>query len=261
MYPLSCCRFSRIAAFVAVSSLIISSVDAFGGAVGYDRGAHRSAGMDTSPARRLYAATGEKGEEVSRTSVTIISRREVINGSVKLFVASGAALLALICGKVTAPAWAESQNTQDTPLPEFLNGPRGLKYLVLQEGNPNKNTPIRGQKVRVRYTLYKGGFDGQEIDSSREQSFGRGLLGTDKPFEVNIGVGKVIKGWDLTLMDMREGEKRKVVVPPELAYGDGGFGKDISPGETLFFEIELSAIGRVPEYTPEQQKWLEQNPL
>ncbi|XP_068101532.1 peptidyl-prolyl cis-trans isomerase FKBP7 [Hyperolius riggenbachi] len=62
-----------------------------------------------------------------------------------------------------------------------------------------------------------------------------------------LGVGQVIKGLDIALMDMCPGEKRKVVIPPALAYGEKGYEeKNIPPNATLVFEIELYGISRGP---------------
>ncbi|KAJ8673065.1 hypothetical protein QAD02_004326 [Eretmocerus hayati] len=68
-------------------------------------------------------------------------------------------------------------------------------------------------------------------------------LDRDQPFSFQIGVGQVIKGWDQGLVDMCVGEKRKLVIPPELGYGDRGAGNVIPGGATLHFEVELINIG------------------
>ncbi|KAJ9586800.1 hypothetical protein L9F63_019610, partial [Diploptera punctata] len=68
----------------------------------------------------------------------------------------------------------------------------------------------------------------------------------DQPFTFQLGVGQVIKGWDQGLTDMCVGEKRKLTIPPELAYGDRGAGNVIPGGATLTFEVDLINIGDTP---------------
>lgn len=68
----------------------------------------------------------------------------------------------------------------------------------------------------------------------------------DQPFSFQLGVGQVIKGWDQGLLDMCVGEKRKLVIPPQLAYGDRGAGSVIPAGATLTFEVDLLSIGDSP---------------
>ncbi|KAG4066327.1 hypothetical protein HA402_000551 [Bradysia odoriphaga] len=88
-----------------------------------------------------------------------------------------------------------------------------------------------GDTLRIHYrgTLENG----KEFDSSYQ----RGI-----PFVFKIGFGNVIKGWDQGLLDMCEGEKRRLTIPPELAYGEKGFEGFIKPGETIIFDTELLQI-------------------
>ncbi|ROQ24206.1 FKBP-type peptidyl-prolyl cis-trans isomerase [Gallaecimonas pentaromativorans] len=83
-------------------------------------------------------------------------------------------------------------------------------------------------------TQYRGTLeDGTEFDSS----YAKG-----RPFQCVIGTGRVIKGWDIGLMDMKVGGKRRLWVPAELAYGERQVGPHIKPGSNLLFEIELLEV-------------------
>ena len=87
-------------------------------------------------------------------------------------------------------------------------------------------------KVVVNYTGKLE--DGSIFDSS--------LSPGKEPFTFTIGVGSVIKGWDVGLKGMKVGGKRKLTIPPELGYGDRGAGNVIPPGATLIFEVELLEV-------------------
>lgn len=77
--------------------------------------------------------------------------------------------------------------------------------------------------------------DGTEFDSS---------IPRGQPLSFTVGAGQVIKGWDQGLLGMCVGEKRRLVIPPELGYGSTGAGAKIPPGATLIFETELVKIDR-----------------
>eukprot|EP00536_Pseudo-nitzschia_multiseries_P002706 jgi/Psemu1/294920/fgenesh1_pm.37_\ len=142
---------------------------------------------------------------------------------------------------------------------EYQDGPEGLKYVITNEGSGPK--PQRGQKIETSYTLWINGFPGEESGSKAKQidSSRKPILG-DQPFKVRAGVSQVIRGWDLALIDMKEGESRKLIVPPELGYGDKGIGP--IPGKTtLYFEMTLTKVGPMEELAPEALRWLEEHPL
>jgi peptidylprolyl isomerase len=181
---------------------------------------------------------------------------------------SGGGLLRRQVGSAVVATWMTSflpslpanGNTEETPLSlsnvpqDFQVGTRGIKYKILQQGQGD--SPVRGQQVYTKYTLWTGGFGddgGKQVDSNT------GFLG--RPLPVIVGIGRVIKGWDLTLLDMKVGEVRRIIIPSDLGYGDAGAGVSIPPKATLYFEVQMTEMDPVPFLTENQQKWLQENPL
>jgi len=91
-----------------------------------------------------------------------------------------------------------------------------------------------GDTLHMQYTgVLKS--NGQKFDSSYDRGH---------PFVFKIGHGQVIKGWDIGLLDICEGEHRKLIIPPSYAYGDAGAGDVIPPGATLLQDVICEKIER-----------------
>ena len=107
--------------------------------------------------------------------------------------------------------------------------PSGLKITDLVEGTGTEAQSGNTVSVNYRGTLTSG----QEFDSSYRRN---------QAFTFPLGGGRVIRGWDEGVVGMKEGGKRRLVIPPDLAYGSRGAGGVIGPNETLIFEIELVKV-------------------
>merc|ERR1712047_139295 len=104
----------------------------------------------------------------------------------------------------------------------------GLKVEYISKPDSCDKVARNGDMLSMHYvgTLESGA----KFDSSYDRS---------EPFKFQIGVGQVIKGWEEGVLGMCVGEKRKLIVPPALGYGDQGAGDIIPGGATLYFEVEL----------------------
>lgn len=105
----------------------------------------------------------------------------------------------------------------------------GLKYTDLVVGKGL--SPVPGQKVQIHYTGWT--LDGKKFDSSKDRN---------KPYEFIVGSGTTVLGWEEGVLTMHEGGKRKLIVPPQLAYGERGVQGVIPPNSTVIFEIELLLV-------------------
>lgn len=111
-----------------------------------------------------------------------------------------------------------------------------MQYEIIKPSeNASGKSPAKGNVVTVHYTGWLADKDGNPMmDKKFDSSVDRG-----QPFQFVIGVGQVIKGWDEGVMLMKEGEKRRLVIPAELGYGARGAGSIIPPNATLVFDVEL----------------------
>lgn len=108
-----------------------------------------------------------------------------------------------------------------------MNNELQVEDLRLGEGK----AVVKGALITAHYSGFLE--DGSKFDSSHDRG---------KPFQCVIGTGRVIKGWDLGLMGMRVGGKRRLFVPAHLAYGERQVGALIKPHSNLVFEIELLEV-------------------
>ncbi|HTH14813.1 MAG TPA: peptidylprolyl isomerase [Spirochaetia bacterium] len=126
-------------------------------------------------------------------------------------------------------AQAESKAKLAKLLEGFTETSSGLNFKVTKAGSGSQ--PKKGQTIQAHY---EGRLvDGKVFDSS----YSRG-----EPLEFAVGIGQVISGWDEGLMAMTVGEKRTLVIPPNLGYGARGAGGVIPPNAWLVFDVELVSL-------------------
>ena len=110
------------------------------------------------------------------------------------------------------------------------NPPSDLQINEIWEGNGKEAGP--GDVVQVHYVgvAYS---TGEEFDASWDRG---------EPLEFRLGTGRVIAGWDQGVQGMKEGGRRVLVIPSDLAYGDAGSPPTIPPGATLVFTVDLEKV-------------------
>jgi peptidylprolyl isomerase len=119
----------------------------------------------------------------------------------------------------------------DRNWPEAEDGGEGMRYIVQEEGEGP--SPEEGDTVTVHYTGYL--LNGMPFESTRQK---------DEPVEFTLGEDRVIEGWERTLLDMQVGEKRRAIIPPNLAYGSRGARDIIPPNSYIIMDVELVGIAQ-----------------
>lgn len=127
-----------------------------------------------------------------------------------------------------SPQWAADDERQIEQLFGTAHKPpSGLRYVVRAPGTGTA-TPTVGEELIVHY-------EGRLLDgTSFDSSYRKGV-----PFTFRVGTGAVIRGWDEAFLSMKKGEKRTLIIPYWLAYGEKGRPPKIPPKATLIFEVEL----------------------
>ena len=109
-----------------------------------------------------------------------------------------------------------------------IKGVPGFKVEDVKVGKGQ--IAVSGKTLEVRY---EGRLTDDTLFSSNREK---------KPFRFHLGYGHVIQGWDKGLAGMRVGGVRRLIIPPEMGYGERSIGKVIPPNSTLIFEIELLSV-------------------
>jgi len=145
--------------------------------------------------------------------------------------------------KAEAPSGANTAENNPAPTTEVNLNSNPLSMgtenngLVITDLRVGTGTPAATRDIVI--VNYAGTLtDGTKFDSSYDRG---------EPFGFELGAGKVIQGWDLGLMGMKEGGKRHLVIPAALAYGDRSPSKLIPPNSTLVFDVELVRVMQARE--------------
>jgi len=148
-----------------------------------------------------------------------------------------------LAGLLLAPAAAHAQRERLSPedqdfvektWPTAKKTNTGIRYIIEKEGEGAPPKP--GDKVSVIYTGTL--LNGKKFDEN---------LDRQHPLVFRVRRMAVIEGWDQVLQLMKLGEKRRVIIPPDFAYGSRGQLPNIPPNSTLVFEMELIKIERIDE--------------
>ncbi len=121
------------------------------------------------------------------------------------------------------------KNIMTTPTSNAVTTDSGLTYIITQNGTGAQLKA--GDTIIVNYTGLLT--NGQKFDSSLDRG---------EPFSFPLGAGRVIKGWDEGFQKLRIGDHAILTIPPSIGYGTRGAGRDIPPGATLIFIVEVLGV-------------------
>ena len=156
-----------------------------------------------------------------------LSRRVAVGSGLAAAAVPAAAYAA---PKVSDGSWAKHSGPfTDADFEGFSTTDSGLQYKIVEEGYGVK--PGAGQNIKAHYSGYL--LNGEKFDSSYDRR---------SPLAFAVGTGRVIKGWDEALLDMKVGELRMLKIPAALGYGSRGAGGIIPADATLVFYVELVTI-------------------
>ena len=182
---------------------------------------------------------------VSADALQLRSRATVVKGGLAT------------CIGASLPASAAAPGGGAPKPPPELSTKSGLRYVIDRAGAGPK--PQRGQTVLLDYVL-RAAVDGKPP----LYVAGTKASAAPRPEVFTLGVAASIPGFDEAVMDMQAGEKRIVIVPPNLAYGKQGteaVGGVIPPDATLIYTLELRDLAPLEPLTAEQKTWMAANPL
>ena len=163
----------------------------------------------------------------SHIGITIMQKTILILIIAIVLVALVLAIYFLVVSGGSATPGQTGNNTSSQPATKSSEI-QGMKVETIKEGSGPEAK--EGDSVTVNYVGMLS--NGTKFDSSYDRN---------APFTFTVGKGRVIKGWDLGVAGMKVGEKRRLTIPPELAYGSSGF-LSIPANSTLTFEIEMLKI-------------------
>lgn len=118
------------------------------------------------------------------------------------------------------------------PQVDVPTGPAPAELVVEDQVVGDGAEAVAGSYIAVHYVGVSHA-TGRQFDASWDRG---------RPFEFKLGAGRVIQGWDEGIVGMRVGGRRRLTVPPHLAYEDRGAGGVIKPGETLVFVVDLMGV-------------------